>query len=225
MAITVLCPSCHARFSVHEKFAGKQGPCPKCKATITVPAAGDEVKVHAPEEYGGAKDAKGRAVLKPLERAETKVQPAIVVGVAMAVVVAFLVAFVLRGSSDLKSSVVILGLGALILAPPLVVSAYTFLRNQELEPYRGMALGARVAICSIVYAALWGAVWAIKHFMLKDADPEIWQYFLLLAPPMAVGALTALATLDLDFGSGFFHYCMYMGTCVLLRVTMGLPPL
>jgi hypothetical protein len=224
MAITVLCPSCHARFAVHEKFAGKEGPCPKCKATIKVPAAGDEVKVHAPEEYGGAKDAKGRAVLKPLERVEAKVQPVMVVGVAMAVVLAFVVAFVLR-TSDLKSSPIILGLGAAILAPPLAVAAYTFLRNQELEPYRGAALGARVAICSVIYAALWGAVWAMKQFVFKDASLEIWQYFVLLAPPIGVGALTALATLDLDFGSGFFHYCMYLGTCVLLRVVMGLPAL
>jgi hypothetical protein len=224
MAITVLCPSCHARFAVHEKFAGKEGPCPKCKATIKVPAAADEVKVHAPEEYGGAKDAKGRAVLKPLERVEAKVQPVMVVGVAMAVVLAFVVAFVLR-TSDLKSSPIILGLGAAILAPPLAVAAYTFLRNQELEPYRGAALGLRVAICSIVYAALWGAVWAMKQFVFKDPSLEIWQYFVLLAPPIGVGALTALATLDLDFGSGFFHYCMYLGTCVLLRVVMGLPAL
>ncbi|MGH9809062.1 MAG: hypothetical protein ACRD9W_17725, partial [Terriglobia bacterium] len=154
MPITVLCPSCHSRFAVHEKFAGKQGPCPKCKATITVPAAGEEVQIHAPEEYGGVKDAKGQSVLKPLERVEAKVQPVIVVGVGMSVVLAFVVAFVLR-TSDLRSSPVILALGAIVLAPPLVVAAYTFLRNQELEPYRGVALGARVAICAIVYAALW----------------------------------------------------------------------
>ena len=55
------------------------------------------------------KDATGRAVLKPLERVEAKVQPVIVAAVAMAVVLAFVVALVLRGS-DLKSSVVILGL-------------------------------------------------------------------------------------------------------------------
>jgi hypothetical protein len=221
MAITVVCPGCHARFAVNEKFAGKQGPCPKCKGTINIPAADDEVKVHEPEQYGGAKDAKGRAVLKPLERVEARLKPVVVVAVAMAVLLAFVVAFLLRGS-DLNSSPLILGLGALILAPPLVIAAYTFLRNQELEPYRGAALGIRVAICSVVYAALWGAVWAMKHFVFKDSSPEIWQYFILLAPPVAVGALTALATLDLDFGSGFFHYCMYLGICVLLRATMGL---
>jgi hypothetical protein len=142
----------------------------------------------------------------------------------MAVVLAFVVAFVLR-TSDLKSSTVLLGLGSAIVAPPLALAAYTFLRNQELEPYRGVALAVRIAICSLVYAALWGAVWAMKHFVFKEASLEIWHYFLLLAPPIAVGALTAFATLDLDFGSGFFHYCMYLGTCVLLRVTMGLPAL
>ena len=34
MAIDVTCPSCHTRFQVSDKFAGKSGPCPKCKNTI-----------------------------------------------------------------------------------------------------------------------------------------------------------------------------------------------
>src|SRR5690242_13692422 len=59
--IAVVCPSCHARFQVSEKFAGKEGPCPKCKQKITVPALGEEVKIHGPEEYEGAKDAKGHS--------------------------------------------------------------------------------------------------------------------------------------------------------------------
>ncbi len=74
MPISVVCPSCQARFSVSEKFAGKQGPCPKCKKPITVPnAPTEEVTIHAPEDFAGgattvAKDAKGRSVLKPISR-------------------------------------------------------------------------------------------------------------------------------------------------------------
>lgn len=223
MPITVICPGCHSRFDVNEKFAGKQGPCPKCKQVITIPAASDEVKIHAPEEYGGAKDAKGRAVLKPIARVETKIQPVAVAGVVMAIVLAFIVAFVLR-SSDLKSSPAVLGFGAVMLAPALVLGGYTFLRNQELEPYRGAALGVRVGICAAVYAALWAGMWALRHFLVGDSGPpEIMQYVILLAPPCAIGALTALGTLDLDFGSGLFHYGLYLGVCVLLRVVMGLP--
>jgi hypothetical protein len=37
MPILVTCPGCKAQFNVSEKFAGKQGPCPKCKAVITIP--------------------------------------------------------------------------------------------------------------------------------------------------------------------------------------------
>jgi len=225
MAIAVVCPSCHARFQVSEKYAGKEGPCPKCKTKITVPALADEVKIHAPDEYQGAKDAKGQSVLKPIARVETKVQPAMVAGVIGAIVLAFFVAFVLRSSIDWKSTTgtIVLALGAVVLAPPLVLGGYSFLRNQELEPYRGTAVVARVAICSLVYAALWGAIWALKHFLSPDSSPEIWQYLVIFAPPLGIGALTALATLDLDFGSGVFHYVLYLGTCILLRLTMKLP--
>lgn len=225
MAIAVVCPSCHARFQVNDKFAGKQGPCPKCKTPITVPALGDEVKIHAPEEYQGAKDAKGRSVLKPIARVETKVRPAVVAGVIGAIVLAFALAFVLRGSVDWKSTTgtIILALGAAVLAPPLVLGGYSFLRNQELEPYRGTAAIVRVAICSLVYVALWGAILGLKHLLAPDGSPEVWAYFVILGPPLGVGALAALATLDLDFGSGIFHYVLYLGTCILLRLTMKLP--
>src|SRR5437773_10569668 len=80
MAIVVVCPTCHARFQVSEKFAGQKGPCPKCKNPINIPKLEDEVKIHAPEEFGaGGKDAKGRPVLKPIERVEAKVNPVVTV--------------------------------------------------------------------------------------------------------------------------------------------------
>ena len=34
------------RYTVSEKFAGQQGPCPHCKAILTIPAKEDEVVVH-----------------------------------------------------------------------------------------------------------------------------------------------------------------------------------
>ncbi len=44
-------------------------------------------------------------------------------------------------------------------------------------------------------------------------------------PPLVVGLLTVLACYDFDFGTGFFHYSLYVLVCVLLCLTMGLPPL
>ena len=36
MAIKVLCPGCRTLFTVSDKFAGRTGPCPKCKAPFLV---------------------------------------------------------------------------------------------------------------------------------------------------------------------------------------------
>ncbi len=222
MAIVVVCPSCRARFQVSEKFAGKQGPCPKCKGLINIPALDDQVKIHEPEQFAeGGKDAKGRAVLKPVARVETKVQPVMVVGMVGAAAMAFVLAWVIGRSTEHKPPMVVLGLGAVLLAPPLVVGGYTFLRNQELEPYRGRSLFIRAGICSAVYAALW-----LAHAFLPEAlTREMFNWLYLGIPPLVIGALTALSTFDLDFTSACFHYALYVVVCVLLRLTMGMPPL
>ena len=61
MAIDVTCIKCHTRFQVSEKFAGKSGPCPKCKNTIKIPELKDQVVIHAPE-VSGTKTATGQPV-------------------------------------------------------------------------------------------------------------------------------------------------------------------
>jgi hypothetical protein len=192
---------------------------------IKIPTADEQVKIHEPEQFaGGGKDAKGRPVLKPIARSETKANPVVFVGIAAAVVVAFAVAFVLK-KSELSTSPIFLGVCGTVLAPPLVLGGYTFLRNQELEPYRGKELFLRAAICSAAYALMWGAMWGLKHFLVGEGGSEILSMAIVAAPPAIIGSLAALGTLDLDFGSGFFHYVLYLGTCVLLRLTMGLKPL
>ncbi len=106
------------------------------------------------------------------------------------------------------------------------MGGYSFLRNQELEPYRGGELLVRVAICSAVYAGLWAAIWGMKHFLAgSDGTLETFQMLIMAIPPVVIGSLTALSSLDLDFGSGFFHYALYVAVCVLLRLTMGLTAL
>ncbi len=228
MAITVVCPSCRARFQVSEKFAGKEGPCPKCKGKIKVPALEDQVVVHAPEEFAGAgKDSKGRPVLKPIARVETKVQPVVIAGIATGALATLAIALIAGQSGlDAATQQIMLAVGAVVLAPPLVLGAYSFLRNQELEAYTGKELLLRVAICSAAYAALWGAIWLLKlNFVTDSQNLEIWSIVYLAGPPMVVGSLVALGTLDLDFGSGFMHYCCYLLITVLLRLAMKLPPL
>ena len=225
MPIAVLCPSCKARFSVSEKFAGKKGPCPKCKTVITVPdAPAEDIKIHVPEQFAsGGKDSKGQAVSKPILRQETKVAPTALVAMVGGTVVVFALALVLRFSlQPLPVAVIIVGL--LAISPPLAAAGYTFLRDEELlEPYRGRALLIRSILCGLVYAALWGAYAPLPAYGIISG--EAWQWLFVAPVFITVGAGAAFACFDLDFGSGAVHYCFFLLVCLLLRFALGLPPL
>lgn len=217
MPILVICPECHAKFRVSEKFAGKQGPCPKCKATITVPNP-EEVKIHAPEEFeGGGRDTKGRLITKPIARQETKIKtiPAVAIGLGA---VATLVVVWIAGDV-LRSNWLATAVGLLLIAPPLVLAGYTFLRDEEFEPHSGQSLWIRVGICSLIYTALWGA-----YLFVPEAAFENGWNWLFIAPPFLVaGATTAFACFDLEFTNGFFHYAFYLLVVLLLRSLAGWP--
>jgi hypothetical protein len=222
MPISVVCSKCKARFTVSEKFAGKKGPCPKCKTVLTVPdAPAEEIQIHVPEQFAsGGKDSKGRPVSKPIARRDTKLQPVAVAGIVGAVVVVFSVALLLRGL-DNKLPVVVVGLA--ILSAPLTFAGYTFLRDDELEPYRGRALLVRAALCAVAYAVLWGVYAPLPAYGIITGEP--WQWLFIAPAFVAVGAAAAWATLDLDFGSAAMHYCFFLIVTLMLRAALGMPPL
>src|SRR5262245_13474966 len=196
MAIDVTCPNCHTRFQVSDKFAGKSGPCPKCKSTIKVPEKKDEVVIHAPEETG-PKDSKGQAVLKPIARTEVRLaapQIAIIVGSVLVVVIVALVLRLQFKGGDVPPLITILG--AILLGPPLAFAGYTFLRDDELEPYRGQEVLLRALGCGLAFAAIWGAYWLgfayWYDFKALPVGQPNWQILAGGVPAMiAVGAFAS----------------------------------
>ena len=270
MAIDVTCASCKTRFQVSDKFAGKQGPCPKCKAIITVPAKKDEVVIHAPE-VSGPKDSKGQLVLKPIARKETRLTTINIAAIAGSVVMLLVISLALRiafredlrpqavassptakgtptqpkaaagktGTGKAATAVkgepatetgivvptglqVILALGAILLAPAIAFAGYTFLRNDELEPYRGQALYLRLAICAVAYPALWGIYWGV--FAYLGINPPLVALAIIVPLMLAAGAFAAHTALDIEYGTALVHCGMYLSTTVLLRLIIGLPP-
>jgi hypothetical protein len=220
MAISVVCPGCKARFNVSDVHAGKTGACPKCKGKIKIPEVKqEEVKIHAPEEFaGGGKDTKGRPVLKPIPREETKLQPVVMAGIGAAVLTVLLVAIALRG---LQNKAAILVAGLLLISPPLAMGGYSFLRDDELEPYRGRELWIRAVICGLAYAVLWGAYVIARGMFGLTGDMWEWLY---VAPIfVCLGAGVAFAAFDLDFGSAALHYGFYLLVTVVLCLIMAVP--
>lgn len=216
MPIHVVCSGCKTSFTVNDKFAGKKGPCPKCKTQITIPEKGEEIVIHAPEPVKG--DPKSRVIFTPLRRSETKFNRvwAIVIGVLVVGIIA--AAFALR-TYDGEVPALILAVGAVLLGPPLAWGGYTFLRNDELEPYRGRDLLLRATIAGVLYAAIWGAYAAIPWVL--DTQLELYVLVFIVPPLIALGGFIALACFDLEFGNGVIHYSMYVIITILLCLIMG----
>lgn len=231
MAINVTCPGCLTRLTVSDKFAGKQGPCPKCKATISIPKISEQVVIHAPEHSeAGAVGVGGRHALKTYKRQETKFKPLVFSAVAGVVLLTLLAAIVLRGTTvSPQTKTIAIIAGAILLGPPTAWAGYTFLRDDELEAYHGTALIIRSAICGLVFALGWGIFWfAGTRWAGPEAFTkglEIYQLAILIAIPIGIGTFASAMSFDLEPTSGFFHCAMYFAVTVLLRIVAGMPAL
>lgn len=219
MPILVACQNCKTSFNVSEKFAGKQGPCPKCKTIITIPLVKDEIKIHAPEPTG-PKDKLGRPVFTPILRQETVYTPMFLFSVSAAVITVLATAIAFRFAGGPPS--IFLILGAIGLAPPLGWAAYSMLRNQELEPYRGKELAIRVAICSAVYSLLWALFyWVPQNFTGEPPPYDLFTLTYVVPVMVGIGGLAGYASYDVEYGSGLLHYALYLAVTLLLAWIAG----
>jgi Zn-finger nucleic acid-binding protein len=224
MPIHVICPSCHARFKVGDQHGGKTGACPKCKGQIQIPKAEDEVIIHAPESEAGAKDAKGRNVLKPIKRKETKFQLNAALMIGGAVVLVTAIAFLLGNSREqlAGSLTYILAGGAVLLGPALAYAGYTFLRDDEMGAFVGTDLLIRSVGCGLVYALTWGVYWYVGYTVF-GSEPysvtglEIWQIGVLVGIAIGIGTFAAFVAFDFDPMTGFFHFALFFVATILLR--------
>jgi len=228
MSILVVCRKCRKSFKVSDKFAGQKGPCPNCKATLQIPKKEDEVKIHGGEEFtDGGRSIDGELLTKPIARKDTKLQPVVAVAIGGAVLVTLIVAWA-GGSAGLfvrqtgETNLIVCTIALLLITPPLVLAAYTFLRDaDELEPYRGTALYVRSGICAAAYVILWAILLYVSSTGLLTG--EIWEWLFVAPPLLAVGALVALSCFDLEFGNAFFHYAFYLLVVLILRWIAGMP--
>ncbi len=212
MSIIVVCPGCKKSFKVSDKFAGQAGACPKCKGTIHVPDKKGQVQVHGPAVSMGDKS------VKPILREEAKIPtPVVLVAVGAASLGVLLIAWVAGGV--FQNILPARAIGLLLVSPPLVVAAYSFMRNDELEPYRGTALWVRAFLCSLGYVILWGVFGYLSSTMLSG---ELWEWLFVAPPLLAVGGVISFACLDLDYGNGFFHYAFYVLVTCVLRWVAGM---
>jgi hypothetical protein len=106
-----------------------------------------------------------------------------------------------------------------------VWGGYTFVRDQELAPLTGMELWIRVAICSAIYALLWGMVAYVKWYLFEDLTIEFYQMAILFAVFLAVGGVAGFVSFELEYTTGLIHFGFYLAATVLLRIIAGMSAL
>jgi hypothetical protein len=224
MAIQVTCPSCLKRFSVSDKFAGKSGPCPNCQKQIKIPEKSAEVVIHAPET-DAPKDSKGRSILKPIRRKDVQLSLPVILGASLGTVVVFGIALGL-GLTGGSPPPLLLSIGAVLLAVPLVYTGYWFMHDDELEGFTGRQLMIRCGICSILFAAIWGIyVFVPKYVSGYESTAEITGLEMVIFVPIMIAAGTAasVAALELEVIQGALHYGFYLGITFILAWLSGAP--
>ncbi|HYO25144.1 MAG TPA: hypothetical protein VEQ85_09350 [Lacipirellulaceae bacterium] len=226
MPIHVICPTCHARFKVGDQHAGKAGACPKCKGQIQIPASSEEVVIHEPVSEAGAKDAKGRNVLKPIKRKETKFQLNLALIIGGAALLTFAIAFFVGRQSISEEAMTWFKIaGAVLLGPPLAYAGYSFLRDDEQGAFVGQELLVRSMACGLAYALFWGVYWYVGTTLFDPDDYaggklELFQAGILAGIALGLGTFTAFVAFDFEPITGFFHFALYFGVTILLRAVM-----
>jgi hypothetical protein len=223
MPIPVICPGCQARFTVSDQFAGRTGPCPKCKQPITIPAAVVKaVTIHEPDVPATSSAATGRPPLAPIRRLDKPISTVAFVAIGAGLVAAMLLSWLApMFFHPAPIPAWVLAAVAFGLAVPCAFLGYIGVRDRELEPYAGRSLLVRSLVCGAVYAGLWCA----KGLLPAESTAEMWQW-LYLGPLFFVpGAIAAMATFDLDQGRAVAHFSLYAMFTVFLRWLAGLPPI
>ncbi len=227
MPIPVICPGCKARFNVSDQFAGRTGPCPKCKAPIKIPKpAAQSVTIHEPDAPVASSAGTGKAPTAPIKRRDKPVRVSALVWAAAGALAcmggAAVLPLVFPPTSGGESTIPpwLLLAGAFVVAVPSVMLGYAAVRNRELEPWRGWEFTKRALACAAVYAVLWG----LRGLLPPDQTAEMWNWFYLGPLFVAAGGLAAFAALDLDWGNAMVHFSFYVLFSALLRSLAGLTP-
>lgn len=221
MPIHVICTGCHKRFTSPDRFAGKRGPCPHCKTIILVPLVEDQLVIHEPED-AQAKGEDGRSVLKPLSREPegfSRLQMGLTVtGILFVLLITILLRWTIDDPATFPRG--LLAVGLVLLALPISIGGYLFLREEEMGTFPRSAMLIRTGICAIAYCLVWLIYAFLPGFMDMADSPVI---------HVAVGTICLLlagiapwAALDFDYTNGLLHCGFHVVVTVTLCFIMGI---
>lgn len=223
MSITVICPGCKKRFTVSDKYAGMTGPCKYCKTPITIPKATEEIVVHGGESFStGGKDAKGRLILKPLQRTKVRFNQNLAIGIGVGTVVTLIIAFIAGRVVDLDKNWIVASALLCAITPFLVGGIYPLVKKDEmLESITGFELYWRTAAISAAYIGIWASVSFLMDIGVLN-NMNLLPWAILIPALVCFGAFMCMCLYELEWGNAMFHVLFYLSITVFLRYLAGI---
>ena len=183
-----------------------------------VPKPEDQVIIHEPAE---AKGSTGKSVSKPLKRGPegfSRMQIILAAtGILFVIMIALLIRIINEDPADFPR--VLLAVGAVLLAYPISIGGYLFLREEEIGTFSRRALLIRAGICSVVYCLAWLVYAFLPGFMLMADSPTahvgVGVVCILLA------GIAPWAAFEFDYTNGLLHCGFYIVVSVTLCFIMG----
>ena len=158
MAIDVICTGCLKSFQVSDQFAGRSGPCPGCKAIISIPALEDQLVIEEPDIKPGVAGAHTK--IDGITRRAGVFQRFEVITLcslfALTAVVAFLTRMLQNNpSADFTTtSGIIFGFGIILLSLASSLLGYGVLKDAEVEAFDRRILIIRTVIVAAIYCLI-----------------------------------------------------------------------
>lgn len=253
MAISVVCSGCKKRFKVSDKFAGRKGPCPNCKAIIAIPTKADEVVIHDPTKGApGSATEDRRKISEPIFFEELKVgwMDYVGLGVSLAAWIGGLIAVrlaypvpsapamsqtaraALANRSGARLPVAmpdvpwwVLAAGAIAIAVAVAILGYRFLRDRERGSLTMGQLPPRVVAVVAGLAAVWLVPLLLRTALAYEPNQPLAVYFVVVLGPAMVALATTVPLIAYEWlvGRAIGLGGLYLVMTLISRVILGLP--
>ena len=218
MPLHVICPGCLKRFQVSECFAGKQGPCPNCNATISIPT--EAVAMHGAAGAESKDEEKTRVISLPIARINMEFDPVQARNYTFGVLGVLILAFLLGCIPMYAVFRSLLGmLGLCFVAFPLVLFGYQFLRNrEEIFAFAGEELYRRTCVVAAGFVILWFGF----EYCLAATQADLLVACLYFSAFAVLATLLCHPLLKMKAPDAFGHYCIFGFSVAFLRFLIGL---
>lgn len=221
MPIDVICPGCHKRFQVSEKFAGKKGPCPGCNTVIEIPKLEDVVVVHERETTKTGAPAK----INSIQRQKTTVSKFELIFGLSTLVLGFIITAAVRMALPEPSStqlffMAILAGGLLGIGTSLL--GYIVFRSQDTAIDNGRKTLIKVCLVGLAYVFIWRLLALITTGVLtQDGDVILPGVIILAIAFAAMASFLPMALFEFEYIQGLIHVVLFVASLAIYSLILG----